>query len=603
MKKIWIILLCLFSVKAFAWYPDYSVMATDFVLPNDFLESSRITSIRQLALGPDFQYLYLDPIDRVFRNAASLNELTQRYFYIDIAGNQKDQEQQAESSPGPYLMDMMPYYWSPYRVNTEPKIREPLFRMAYFGKAFGETSPISLGVTLEYYYDQQPFYQPTWYWYGYGVKDAMGYSLENSPDPYNDYRQVEANNNALIQRGVSANGFVAFAINSTTSAGFKYGLFARNADGNYLNMDRHDEADWADDYLNYSRDNRVQAQDQLTHDFSGGLLRRYTNGSRFGLSAGVIFGDVNRKYTTADSTHYYYFRSVGPESYQYSESYNHGGSLDEKKWKYSGTAIYGTIHGDRVVNPDVTFRVTIFGEKRWADLNESETLWRRSSYQYYYWSDYSSSAYRYSNYSSSSLNRIGNGTYKYTHLTGSVGTEWRLSPFIRFFGGLYVDIRRDHKSANEPFLGEKFSEYSHSDQYNPAYQSLTKIDDKKFHWYRDESYSTFAVPTGIIISVGEVLEFQVGLAKVLRAIDTAEGYDLVVYHDKEIKVLENSTRTQTDSAYVEGHSFPGTNDFVEEYQMNAGISLKYKENLRITGALRNSILNPSEFKIGAEFLF
>lgn len=596
-------LLCVFSVKTFAWYPDYSVMATDFVIPGDYLQPARITSIRQLALGPHFQYLYLEPIDEVFRNSASLREISNQYFYLDVAGNQKNSSKHYGIAPDISYRMAMPYYWSPYREFTEPKPREPLFRMAYLGKVLGKTSPLSLGITLEYFYDQQRFYQPIWYWYGYNTReDALGNTLRESPDPYDDYRQAEAGDNVLINRGLSANGLVAYSVSPGISVGFKYGVFVRNADGNYLNLDRHDDYDWADEYLDYSKDAQIQKQDQFTHDFSGGLLRLFDDGSNFGVNVGFIFGNLTRDYTSTDSTHYYYYRSMGPESYQYSRSFDHGRSRDDKNWDYEGKTIYATLHGKRIINEDVIVRATVFGEKLHANLNESETMWRHSYYQYYYWSEYDNSAYRYENYSSTDLNRSGTGSYKFTHLTGSVGTEWRLTSTIRFIGGLYVDYRTDHKTANEPFLGEKHSEYERS-LYNPGFNSITQIDDKRFHWYRNESYTTFAVPTGLIIEVGNAVEFQFGLAKVLQAIETNEGYDLVVYHDKEVRVIDNSTTVQSDSSYVEGHSFPGTNNFVEEYQMNAGITLKYKENFRISAALRESIVDPREFKIGAELIF
>ncbi|NQU27818.1 MAG: hypothetical protein HQ528_05985, partial [Candidatus Marinimicrobia bacterium] len=59
--------------------------------------------------------------------------------------------------------------------------------------------------------------------------------------------------------------------------------------------------------------------------------------------------------------------------------------------------------------------------------------------------------------------------------------------------------------------------------------------------------------------------------------------------------------TDSDSAYVDGHKFPGVHTFIDEYRMNAGISFKYKDSFKITAALAESIFEPRSFKIGAEF--
>jgi len=595
--------LCMATGKLFAWYPDYTVMATDFVLPADFLESGNMTSVRQMALGPYFRYLYLDEMERTFRNPASLGQFSHHYLYMDVAGNQQQETGPGYVTPAMYDDRYIPYYWSPYRITTNTPEREPLFRLAYFGKPFSPEFPLSLGMTMAYSYDQQPFYQPYWYYYGGTAESATGVKYDQSPDPYNDYRQMEAGNNLNIQRGLSTNLFLAYAVKPRLFLGIRYGIQMKNSDGNYLNMDKHNEADWADDYLNYSRAVQDQKQDNLTQEISGGLLKSYENGSSIGFNIGMVVGDLSREYSSGDTSMYRYYRFIGPDTFKYSRSNNHGNGFDNKKWDYNGKTFYSTLHGERVIDPDVTLRFTMFGEHRLADLTESENSNRRYYYHYYYWYDYNSVAYASTDHSREMLTRSGTGTYRFSHITGSVGGEWHVTSSIRFLGGIYLDYRKDQKQAREPFQGNKFSDYSSTYPTSPGYQSLTKLDDKVFKWHREETYTTVAFPTGVLIEAGKSVEFQVGLTKVIRSSMTDEGYDLVVYHDKEIKIYNNNTSIQTDSAYVEGHDFPGTNNFSEEYQMNTGISLKFKQSLRVTGALQGSVFNPREFKIGAEFTF
>jgi len=74
------LLILLFSTCAPAWYPDYSVMATDYVLPRDFLAPVRIQSIGLQALGSQFQRLYDHPLDNAFQNPAYLGQQVNNYF-------------------------------------------------------------------------------------------------------------------------------------------------------------------------------------------------------------------------------------------------------------------------------------------------------------------------------------------------------------------------------------------------------------------------------------------------------------------------------------------------------------------------------------------
>ncbi|MCF7805217.1 MAG: hypothetical protein K9N46_13215 [Candidatus Marinimicrobia bacterium] len=602
MKKTLCIFLCLLSIKVFAWYPDYSVMATDFRLPGDFLQPMQMTSTRQLAFGPFFRYLYQEPLDQAFQNAAFLSRLENQYIYMDVAGNHTSDPRKQFNPYENY--DVMPYYWSPFREVSEPGSREPLLRLAFFGKPQGESSPVSLGATFEYYYDQQKFYQPYWYRYGWFAEDAVGirYSTAES-DPYNDYRQVESGDNATIQRGVGINGFAAYAINSGLSLGLRYGLLIKDSDGNYLDMDRHDENNWADEYLSYSRQKENRVQNRMTHDIAVGVIGKPEPDRTIGINVGFMTGDVTREYSSADSSRYYSYRYIGPDSVNYRESFSHGKSASDKEWAYDGFTLYSSIHGTREINPETTLRYAIYGEHRYADLDESESTWGRSYRDYYYWDDYNNAPYQYTNESWSELERTGTGSFRYKRYTGSVGAEWRIETYLRFFGGIYGDFRKDKKRATEPFVGEKFSAYDRTGTSNPGYHSIREKDDKKFRWSREETYLTFAVPTGAIVEIGNSVEFQVGLTKLIRTIEANEGYDLIVFHDEEIRTTNGETTTQSDRSYVEGHDFPRTNKFIEEYQMNAGITLKYKDALRITGALRESILEPKEFKIGMEFLF
>ena len=148
----------------YGWYPDYTVLATDFKLRNDFLLPTQMNSINLVGLGTHFKNIYSHPLDNVFLNPAYLNFGPKNYLYFDLAGEEfygndindimeypsygYDDVAIAESS------SYIPDYWSPYREVENSAPREPIFRAVYLGQPFCKL-PLGIGFTAEYFYEDR----------------------------------------------------------------------------------------------------------------------------------------------------------------------------------------------------------------------------------------------------------------------------------------------------------------------------------------------------------------------------------------------------------------------------------------------------------------
>ncbi|MBT3251279.1 MAG: hypothetical protein HN729_09185 [Candidatus Marinimicrobia bacterium] len=601
----------LLLTKGFAWYPSYSVMATDFVLPYDFIKPLTIHPVGLQALGPHFYSIYNHPVSNVFQNPAYLSLESQNYIYFDIAGSDNDKDRSnSNSTPGiSYGYDdfyYMPYYWSPYRYVHEPENSEPIARFIYLGKPYGENSPIGIGGTIEYYYEQEQFYQPQWYHNGWWEMDALGnYFDSESSDPYGDYRIAEFGNNKLMSSGIQASAMISFDIHSKLSLGLRFTILDKKTDGDYVNLNFTDENDYYDNYLNYSDTKANQNQDYKMNDYSFGVIWNEPDKMVLGGSLGYVTGEIERDFVETDSTFYHSYHFEGPDTNNYSLYDRFGGSRSDKQWKYAGSTSYGNLNGDFFLNSDITLRLAIYGEKRKSDLTESEIMRRDNYYGSRYWNTYTDTVHRFLNISNVNFSRYGTGDNIHKRFKLSIGADVIVSTKIRFIGGVVVDNIDVDMDAHEPFIGSKYS-YSERENYsyiNWQLQESTQDEEKEFHWYRNEDFFTVAIPTGIIVKAGSNLEFQLGLTKVIKKIDIKEGYDLIVYDESTVTIQDGVTTVSSDSSYVEGHLFPATNEFMNEYEMNAGISFKYKEYFKLTCALKESILEPSYYKIGVEFIF
>lgn len=603
-RIIWLLPVVLSVVQA--WYPDYSVMATDYVLPRDYLAPSRIQSIGLQALGYQFQRLHDHPLDNAFQNPAYLGQQETNYLYLDVAGDEKDYSEEgiipSYGGTYPYLeygMDS-PYYWSPYRALEIPEEDQPIARLIYLGRPL-KILPLHLGASLEYFYNREQFYQPYWYGWGWRNMDAIGTAYnETMADPYDDYRIVESGENLQDEWGYRINTFAALPILPFLTLGARLAVQDKKIDGNYSDLDIRDDNYWADEYLSYSAVGKTRDQSFKQQDIALGALLQLGSGIKLGITAGYVTGDIDRQLVESDTSRYFSRYYYNPDTNKVNIYNNNSAYASTKQWIYDGSTRYGELHGDIAVNPDITMRWSAYYEKRSAELEELENMWRRSHHFSHYWSDWDSVYNNYENISRTSLDRTGSGDYQFENRRFSIGANWQMSTAIRFSGGLVYDRQFDSKDATEPFSGSKYSYYSND--WSSGYSSeTTRNDDKQFSWQREETYVTLALPTGVVVELGETLELSLGLTKLIRSTDITESYDLVVFNEETIKRIDGTVITDSDSAYVDGHKFPGVHTFIDEYRMNAGISFKYKDSFKITAALAESILEPRSFKIGAEF--
>lgn len=600
MKTIRLLIFSMFCTQlTLAWYPDYTVMATDFVLRYDFLSPARIPSISLQGLGPQFQNIYSHPLDNTFQNPAYLHFWPKNFLYADLAG---EEYQPDFVQPIPIFYFDNSYYWSPYRYSEEPSIEEPLLRLVYFGKPLEDKLPMGIGAAYEYFYTQEKFYKPYWYWWGYGMMNALGGAYEQSAaDPYEDYRIMEEGDNVETMTGHRLTTFVSYPITESLVLGLRYAFQIEDANGLYHDLDFNDHSSYADEYLRFYDTREEMDQTYQVNDGMAGLIFSSEGGTRLGITFGHADGFTERIHTDSDTS---YYKSVylNEDTTKTSRYRRINSYLSEKQWNYDGTSNNAAIHGDLPAGNNMLVRFSFYGEKRNANLTESETMDRSQYYFSKYWYSYYDTLQQYLSDSWAVLERNGNGNYEFKRRRYSVGVDWEISQKVRFIGGIVHDDRAAERSATEPFVGTKYSLIENEGYTWQEYDSREEMqeNDKEFRWWRSESYTTTSVPLGVVLDLLDDFEIQFGLTKVLQHTDIDEGYDLVVFKDKNTVTEDGETTVTEDSMYVEGHDFPGTQTFINDLRFNAGLSLTASDHFRLTAVVTESILEPRSLRIGGQ---
>jgi len=591
----------------YGWYPDYTILATDFQIRQDYLAPTKIRSVGLMGLGNHFLNIYNHPLDNVFLNPAYLSYGPDNYIYLDLAS--EEFEPRFNNVPGigydgidiysPY-----PYYWSPYTTTETVQGKEPLFRAVYLGKI--PTLPLRFGITAEYFYNEEDFYRPYWYrseWYTEAAGGAE-YSDELI-DPYTDYRLVETGTNTETNTGYRLNSFLAIPLFNWLSLGVGTTLHLENSDGTYRDMDRKDDNNYADEYLRYSNSykNRKQNFDQA--EVRAGLIWSPKETVRFGVSAGFTPGSLSRTYVVTDTSNYFSLYNVNQPDSSIYRSFRRSDNI--KKWDYDGNSVWASVHADITIRDGFLLRFSVHTEDSKADLDESEDFFGHSYYHRTFLYTANDTSYRYISESDSwaTMDRIGRGDFLRKHQQITAGVDWSISPSLRFVGGLSFDYLNQKQEATEPFEGEKFSQrlyngYSWTSFYD---KTTTQLDDKQFAWWYERTQTILAVPIGVFVDVGNNIEIQVGFTKLMKQIDVEEGYDLIVNHESSTTIVDGITITEEDSAYVEGHEFPGDHHFSNKFNFNAGISIKHKDRFKLTAVITESIVEPRSLKIGAQILW
>lgn len=597
MKKL--ILIIIFTIKIFAWYPEYSIMATDFKLPYDFLKPNHFQSVKLYSYGEHFRGIHSGTIDKIFQNTGYINSLDKQYFYISLPENENDNGNGTGISPT-YSM-----YWSLYRENlVEPNIDKPVLRLAYFGNPFKEAKTFGFGITFEQFYNKEKFYQPYWYWYGRMGYDANELAITSSSDPYADYRQVESGSNKLTQSGYKGNIFFTHALNSKVIIGYKYGFSNIGTDGEYSDFRNDTDSDYADEYQYFYDTKKDKNRNYEFDEFSTSILIKGKNKSNIGMTLGYAEGIISRDYVESDTSKYYSIYKNTPLETDDNIYHNTSKYLSEKYWIYDGHTMYGNIHGNIHLDSNKVIKYSLYGEERKASLTESEETWRRSYYYSSYWSSYHSFRDEYEHNSTMDLERSGKGDYYFLRYRGSIGINYEFAKNVKFIGGIVYDNKFDKKTAYEPFDGIKYS-YRNSNDYYSGHEikEITTIDKKKFSWIRKEKYETIAIPLGICVSIQEIFELNFGFTKVMKNTLITERYDLIVDLDSQETTTNGSTTTIVDSNYVEGYDFPDIDEFTDDYIFNAGVTFKYQDIFSITAALEESIIEPVNIRVGIGVYF
>ena len=606
MKKYKIILaVTLIISNIYSWYPDYTVLATDFKLRNDFLLPTQLKSVNLIGLSRHFKNLYNEYLENTQINPAYLNFSSSNYFYFDFAGEEFKQNggydvpihtyaQDASTTSSDYL----PYYWSPYRDISDNEIGEPTLRAIYLGKPFCKL-PLGIGITAEYFYDQTKFYQP--YWYGWGAEKANATDqtyAQGTQDPYQDYRIVEAGANEETTDGYRLGGLVSYPFNKFV-IGLNYTFHSEDVDGLYRNLDNYENEHSNSQYHNYYDSRRNQKQEFIQNDIALGLIWQYDKKSLYGIKIGHVRGDINRTYAHYDTSSYrsrYNFYS--PDS----SAYRSWSNLEnDKKWQYDGTSYYVTLHGDIKLQRELLLRFSLFHESAQADLDESEKLYRSSVYRNNWWNNNDSKRQKIYDNSWAKLVRSGTGEFSRNKISFTTGVDWNLSSTLRFIGGINLQNLEINHNADEPLTGEKHSirEVEGYKWFDYNTLRISQEDKKEFRWQQNKNISTFAILAGVIVSPLKYFDFRIGITKIFQRQNIEESYDVVVHKDKNTTVSDGKIQIVDKSEYVDGHHLPDIKKFIDDFEFNFGATIKKDEKFSVTAVLTESLYDPRSLKIGA----
>jgi len=611
MKKTSLIALMILTVStAFsplqAWYPEYTVLATDFPVRGDFLKPLSLTSTASQGMGPYFKYLYANQPDFRFLDPTSSLTGKRQIFYIDLGSERLWSRNESGS------VISMPYYddfaygrdygfWSPYRDLSHEQAPEPALRLFYLNRLGEDPGALTVGGSYSLAYDETEFYQPYDYNY-FRSFDAMGGAYEDAA-VYDDYRLREAGDDESISTEHQVNLFLSKALSSRLTLGARLGLLRADVDGTYRDFQFEDRSQWVDIYEYYMDDDLQRIQSQKMNDFNLGLAYTTAQDHRFAINAGLTDGSLERSFVEFDTTRYHSIYLNPDENSSTLDSNIYRSTsyyTSDKNWLYDGAGRYIRALVELPRTENLTLRFGGLAEWRSADLTESESMLRRSDYYNQYYSDYYGRWQRYSSRSMSTVERQGTGTFTSSVYQLSGGVDWELQQGLTLYGGLYLEHSDRLQDSREPFVGAKSAENT-LQGYDAGYETLSssQTDQKIFIWEQHRWSTTLAAPLAIEYRVMPALSIQLGLTKIFQRSRVEEGYDVIIEEYTHREIQDGVTIIdESESDYVDGYQYPVIKDFDNRFDFNAGVNLHAGDRLRISVALTDAYDNELAIKVG-----
>lgn len=594
--------------KLDAWYPDYSVLATDFPVRDDFLRPLSLHSVQLQGMGSYFQYLYPAQPDFSFMDPTYPLGEGKHIFYMDL-GAQQLWESDTEMGITPIYYDSRAFvqdyaFWSPYRALSHEQTPEPALRLFYLHRLGESEAALTLGGAYTLAYDETQFYQPYSFNYFRGY-DALGAAYEDagSSVAYEDYRLKETGDDESISKEHQLNLFLSKAISQHLTIGARLGMVRASVDGNYRDFQYNDRSEWVDEYESYWDDGLERVQSTSMNDINLGISYMTPLKQRFAINGGIITGSLDRTFNELDSSRNYSVEfnpdenpaTVDSNIYRSTSYYK-----SDKEWLYDGNGYYLRFLAELPKNDDLTIRIGGSAEWRSADLNESENMLRRSDYYNQYWSSYHSIRREYESQSKIAVDRSGTGSYESEFVQLSAGVDWQLQPNMRFFGGLYLEHYDRSQDAQEPFTGRKYAYNSYVNyDYDYGEHEGTQDDVKTFVWQQDQWRTVLAAPLGVEYQLMPAVGLQLGLTKIYERMRVVEGYDVIVEEYHLVQIEDGvTTRDELDTDYVDGYQYPSIKEFENRFDFNAGLNIRSGDRFRLSVVLSNAYRDEFALKVG-----
>ena len=515
LKKILTVLI-LTSNIIFAQYYGERTTEQNFELSqmyfnSQYLNSFGIYNFKDVAVGLIDDYflnLELNPA-----NLPILDKDKDVYLYLDFRGDRTE---------APVVENyIMPVYYmnSIYRPYIDPRFLtvarsepEPIVSFGTIIYPLNDlTKNFFIGGTYQLIYREEKYYSLPYFIYNPRYYyDSFGMTVtEKASVPIEDRYTGE---DEMTTEAHLFSAFTGYKFNDKLSIGLNFSGVTHSREGSYQenNSDEYSSTNNSDWYNKQSR-GRVQDYDHL--DFSGGVKYDVTPTLSLGLKAGILNGDADQSYNSANS---YFYKNNTPEV-SANWSYSISNSTTDQKWHQDGTTKYFGFNFSKMTENNLELRGYYKLSLTDIDVSNSTSILDTSYYSSRWtydttWSNYlgTSSAYDI---------RSSTGTREKTGHEVMLNLKWAATENSSVMIGFYINSSNSTVQTSEPVNAFRVSDYQYENsdqQYNYDYH-YSQYEKKTLVWNYESNDFTLQIPVILQFKFGDVWGWMVGVNRILNS--------------------------------------------------------------------------------------
>jgi hypothetical protein len=534
---VWLLLIVSLTVKA--QYRSDRPLEMSFEQSGFFFSPSFLNPLG----AEDFQRASVltsdDPLHAIQRNPANLSRfdrdtLSGNYLYLDFRNNRQVVEQ---GYHGYRLFDYSypRYGWGYYHTTKRDELN-PLVSVAYLTRLPVLDNSLSIGVTYQLINQAEKYYAiPRDIYRNLAGKDNFGVAYEGVGD-YEIEDRYSASDD-MYHEGHAINAFLAWEVTNAFQVGLKAGKFLFDRQGSFGSDNLWNERM---DYYSYWKKHEDRMQDYGHWDYSLGLKYAFHEGSRLGLYAGLVTGDVVQGMDKDDES---VSRSGERGTSRWSD-YQSWHTTDQQ-WDHSGNTVYSGLQWNKKLKQDLHLRLMYNFSRLSQDLGLGSSIESESDNEYY--SESSDYLYESEGYSNMFDDRNGDGERTISNHTIQSALNWQVVNEHHFSVGLIMGFRNQRTNTSEKV--DAFSEtyrYYHNiyngNEHTHEYYRLTE-EDKTINWKFRSHLRYLQIPVMYQYDINPRFDLLVWINRTMN-FWKIENTTLVLY-DYRRRVENNETLIET----------------------------------------------------------